>query len=457
MTLRTRLILFSCGTTMAMVVLTLFFGGRNIHHEMESGIDFLLDAEAEEIEAILKAKGADKNSSLVHSAIHDHALLDAEVYYFSIHEPGGKIVYESPNIQETETHLPDLGTGRHKRTIHTPQLGELRLAEYPLGNLHIQIAKSMRELNQIQSQFNRTLALTLPVVFIVILIISLGTSGFVLKPIQDIRKTAQRITAHNLNERIPEPSGRDELASLTHLLNEMFDRLEHSFRQIKRFTADTSHELRTPLSLLRLHAEKLHAATDLPLALQENAEELLAEVNRMTEVVERLLILTKVDAGIVDLKTTRIDIEEFVQELFEDAQALAESKGVSIDLRNLDAGIVEVDATCIRQVFFNLLSNAFAHGTDKGAITIDSSNHNGLWILTVEDNGPGVTKAQLEHIFERFTRMGERGDDLSGAGLGLAISKSLVELHRGTISAENLEGGSGFRVAVSLPTELFVM
>jgi signal transduction histidine kinase len=237
----------------------------------------------------------------------------------------------------------------------------------------------------------------------------------------------------------------------------MFDRLENSFRQIKRFTADTSHELRTPLSLLRLHAEKLHTATDLPLALQENAEELLAEVKRMTEVVERLLILTKVDAGIVDLKTTRIDIEEFVQELFEDAQALAESKGVSIDLRNLDAGIVEVDATCIRQVFFNLLSNAFTHGTDKGAITIDSSNHNGLWILTVEDNGPGVTKAQLEHIFERFTRMGERGDDLSGAGLGLAISKSLVELHRGTISAENLEGGSGFRVAVSLPTELFVM
>ncbi|MBT7982019.1 MAG: HAMP domain-containing protein, partial [Akkermansiaceae bacterium] len=327
MTLRIRLVMFFCGTTMTMVLLTFFFGQRNVHHGMMSGMDFLLDAEAEEIEAILKAKGADKNSLLVYLAIHDHALLDAEVYYFSIHESNGKIVYESPEIEKSETHLPDLGTGRYKRTIHSSQLGELRLAEYPMGNLHIQIAKSMQELNQIQSQFNRTLVLTLPVVFIVILIISLGTSRFVFKPIQNIRKTAQRITVYNLSERIPEPSGRDELASLTHLLNEMFDRLENSFHQIKRFTADTSHELRTPLSLLQLHAEKLHSSIDLPRELQENAKELLTEANRMTEVVNRLLILTKVDAGIFDLKITRIDIKEFTQELFEDAQILAEAKG----------------------------------------------------------------------------------------------------------------------------------
>lgn len=449
MTLRKRLILYFCVSSLVTVGVTVLIGGRIVHQEMLSGIDFLLDAESVEIKAILQAFGADADPTKVADSMDTHARVDATLFYFAVHLSEGQIVYESPNLTGARLHLPDLGGTAVKKTLALEPFGEFRIAEYPLGQVHIQIAKSMREPNQIQKQFYGTLLVVFPLVFFIVLVISIGGSRWVLRPVEDIRLTTQRISARNLSERIPDSGGKDELASLARLLNKMFGRLEQSFRQIEKFTAEASHELRTPLALLRLHAEKLVTARDMPVSLQEHADEILQEVDRTNSVLERLFLLTKADAGAFQIKMETIQIAEFVRELYEDACALSESQLATVQLARCDKGTLQADPSCLRQVFYNLLSNALQHGLKPVQITLHSACENGCWTFSVADNGPGVPQEQLGSIFNRFAR--GINTQHKGAGLGLSISKSLVELHKGTITAITSPCGKGFQITFSLP------
>jgi signal transduction histidine kinase len=274
--------------------------------------------------------------------------------------------------------------------------------------------------------------------------------------VRAIHATASRIRADNLGERIPMPEGRDELAALVRLLNRMFDRLESSFAQIKRFTADASHELKTPLTLMRLNAEKLRAKYSNDSEANAVIGDILEELDHLGQIIESLLFLAKAESGALVLTKTEVQAESFIQDFVEDAVALAEDRGATFTLVRADSGPIRCEQTLVRQLLTNLAINAIRVSPPGGTVTLESRISEGRWHLVVSDRGPGLPQEQLELVFERFQRYGPtsgKSGNEAGAGLGLAICRSIAALHGGTIHAENRAEAAGFSVIVNLPTE----
>ena len=247
------------------------------------------------------------------------------------------------------------------------------------------------------------------------------------------------------------PARGDEIAALARLLNEMIDRLEKSFNHAKRFTADTSHELMTPLSIIRLHAEKLLNDPELPPKYRHAVEEQLQETLHLSETLERLLLLARADSNVLPLNLQSISIHDFMAQFAEDAQLLAESRGLKAIVTQKDGHTASFDQGWIRQVLFNLLSNSVRFSPPGGTITVYSQCAGGQWSVEVWDEGPGVPADRINDIFGRFVQITPRSDPGTGAGLGLAICKSIIDIHRGHISARLRTDRSGLIVSFSLP------
>jgi two-component system heavy metal sensor histidine kinase CusS len=245
---------------------------------------------------------------------------------------------------------------------------------------------------------------------------------------------------------------QDEISNLTRLLNEMFDRLESSFNQIRRFTADASHELKTPLSLIRLHAEQLLLEDRLTPAQQEAVHVQLEEIDRLTKIIEDLLFLSRAEAGAITLDMKSQSPNSFLHAFEQDARVLVEHAGLRCVCIHIGEGEAAFDAKWIRQVLLNLLTNAVAASANRGIITIRSALRTPQWSVSVEDQGVGVPIEKRDQIFERFVRLSHaEGSAERGTGLGLAICRSIVELHGGRIFATAPETGPGLRVIFELP------
>jgi two-component system heavy metal sensor histidine kinase CusS len=286
-------------------------------------------------------------------------------------------------------------------------------------------------------------------------VIGFALSRLALRPVRLIRETANRIGSDNLSERIPVSGVRDEIAELARLLNQMFDRLESSFKQVRRFAAEASHELKTPLSLIRLQAEKLLVTGNLSPAHEEAAQMQLEELARLSRIIEELLFLSRAEARAITLQVKPQDPARFLHTFGQDARVLTEHHGRRFVLANEREGLVAFDAQRIRQVLLNLLANAVDASPRDGLITLRSTFAAGVWRVSVEDQGPGVPPSERERIFERFVRLGDRSSDERGSGLGLAICRSIIALHRGRIWAEAAAGAHGLKVLFEIPvTEL---
>ncbi len=289
------------------------------------------------------------------------------------------------------------------------------------------------------------------------LLVSL-TSGLVLskiamRPIRVIQETADRIRSDNLGERIPVSGVQDEISGLARLLNSMFDRLESSFHQIQRFSAEASHELKTPLSLVRLHAEKLLTEGGLTPDHEEAIRSQLEEVSRLNQIVDDLLFLSRAEARAVAVEFRRENPRAFLASLTPDVQLLAEHVGVRFQETCESGEPVRFDPKWMRQVLLNLVTNALRVAPAGSLLTLESLFTVDVWRLAVEDEGPGVPAGQHERIFERFVRVGPDADahQASGSGLGLAICRSIVGLHGGTIRAEAGNRRGGLRIFCDIP------
>jgi len=232
----------------------------------------------------------------------------------------------------------------------------------------------------------------------------------------------------------------------------MFDRLETSFTGIRRFAADASHELKTPLSLVRLHAERLLVRGNLEPAQSESVHVQLEEIARVNQIIDELLFLSRADAQAITLHPMTQDPARFLRSFAQDASALAEHSGRKFVYSHDGDGTVEFEETRIRQVLLNLLANALKASPPEGAVVLSSSLANGTWHLCVEDEGPGLTAAQREAMFERFVRFNSDGASDRGSGLGLAISRSIVRMHRGWIHAAEGKNGHGLRMEIEMPS-----
>jgi len=271
-----------------------------------------------------------------------------------------------------------------------------------------------------------------------------------LRPLRRIEETANRIHSDNLGERIPVAPVEDEISSLSRLLNEMFDRIETSFHQVRRFSSEVSHELKTPLSLLRLQSERLLADGNLKPEQEEAMLVQLEEIARMNQTIEGLLFLSRAEARAITLDLHPQNPREFLQGFLADARILAEEVGGRLEEKIDGDQEVRFDARSFRRVLLNLVSNAVKVTPPGGLLTVESEFTVDSWQVAIEDEGPGVRPEERDLIFKRFVRL-DQPEAAEGSGLGLAICWSIVEMHRGQIRAEEGSRTGGLRVVCEIP------
>jgi heavy metal sensor kinase len=270
-----------------------------------------------------------------------------------------------------------------------------------------------------------------------------------LAPVDRITQTARLITADSLSKRLDVTPTGDELERLSQTLNEMIARLENAFQRITRFTADASHELRTPLAVMRTTAEVALRAPQAGEDQREALEQIVAEIERMSHLVENLLLIAKADSGAADLKRRRIDFVEAVREACSEASVLARVKGLRFDTALPETTLwVNADRDALRRLFLILLDNAVKYTPTGGSLAVIVSAQDGRVLGTVRDSGIGIAPEDLPHVFARFYRTDRaRSRADGGAGLGLAIGRWIAEVHGGRLSVESEpQHGSSFHV-----------
>jgi len=260
-------------------------------------------------------------------------------------------------------------------------------------------------------------------------------AGRALAPINDMTRQARTISAENLSERLPVPNPRDEIGRLAVVFNDTLSRLQHSFEQLRRFTADASHELRTPLTSLRATGEVALSGKVEPARLREAIASMLEETERLTHLVDNLLILARGDSGKFALPSVRLDLGGMVAAVIDDLKVLAEEKSQHIEFRGDGPLTVRVHAATVRQAILNVVHNAIRYTPNGGHIEVVLSGSGDGWaLLDVRDDGPGIPTLEQEKVFERFYRLDKaRSRAEGGTGLGLSIARWGIRTNGGEI------------------------
>jgi signal transduction histidine kinase len=262
---------------------------------------------------------------------------------------------------------------------------------------------------------------------------------------------ARQITADSLGGRLPVANPYDELGRLAAVFNATLTRLENSFFELRRFTADASHELRTPLTALRAVGEAaLRLDGEDPKSLREALGSMLEETRRLTDLVDALLLLARADTD--ELSSSHppsIDVVNLVSEVRDTLLILAEEKNQRIDI-TAEQLVIRTDRELLRLALLNLVQNAIRYSEAGTAIRLRIKSQDKIGLIEVMDEGPGIALEHQEKIFERFYRVDKaRSRDSGGAGLGLSIARWAIELQGGHIELESEPGdGSLFRIVM---------
>jgi signal transduction histidine kinase len=269
-------------------------------------------------------------------------------------------------------------------------------------------------------------------------------------PINEIARAAREIGGDDLAKRLNWQDRRDELGVLAATFDDMLGRLEGAFARERRFIADASHELKTPLTVINGNAQMLQRWADRDPAVRAEAiETIRAESTSMARVINAMLTLAKTDdADALAMET--VDMSSVVQDVANAMRPGAERKGLTLTVQCADGSLVRGEPGLLRQLITNLTENAIKF-TETGGVTLRVERDKARVRITVSDTGPGIPPDALPYIFERFFRADPaRSRVVEGTGLGLAVVRNIVRVHRGDIRAEPATGG-GTTFVINLP------
>ncbi len=291
--------------------------------------------------------------------------------------------------------------------------------------------------------------LLLPLMIFLSAIAGVLLSALIIRPLRRIVENMRKITAENLKLRIKTPDTQDEIRELTDTFNAMLEKLDKSFSSQSQLIQDMSHEFRTPLTIMRGEMEvalkKKRSPDEYTAVLKSGIEEII----RLSLLVEQLLVLSRFDSREVIMNKEPFSIVEAIKDIVFDFRILLENKHITVSVNVTESIYINGDESQIRRALLNIVGNAIKYTGEGGSIVIDAVSRDGYVRITFTDNGIGISKNNLPLIFNRFFRA-DKSRSGDGYGLGLSISKSIVEAHRGRISVES-EFEHGITVIIDLP------
>lgn len=273
-----------------------------------------------------------------------------------------------------------------------------------------------------------------------------------LAPVRAMVERARRLSAQSLSERLPVVNPHDELGQLALVFNDTLNRLENSFAELKRFTADASHELRTPLTAIRAVGEVGLREGD-PDRLRDVVGSMLEEVARMNQLIDRLLLLAQTDSNTLSVRLSAASVRDVIVQVSDSLNVVAAERAQDLDTREVEDVTAIMDPALVRLALMNLVQNAIRYGPPGRPIRLSAAANGAHAVIEVIDQGAGIPLEHQGRIFERFYRVDKsRARSDGGAGLGLAIVKWAVERMHGTVELDSEVGrGSVFRLRLPLP------
>lgn len=417
-----------------------------------------------------KAVPEPKSLENVGASITDYVVLNPRNFLVQVFDSTGAVVFRSASLGNDTLELKNdflqgadtnvfLSTLNRVFTDKDNRQKEraIRVALAKFRSVVLVVAYPFDEVQSSLDDFLRTLMLLIPVVLLVSTIGGWFLARASLRPVDELTRTAQDITASNLSRRLPVAKSNDEIKRLSETLNDMISRLESSFGRIRQFTADASHELRTPLTILTGELELALRSARTEEEYQEVISSALQETLRMSRVVEDLLLLSRADMGHIRLQSEMINLNDILVDLADATSILGADKNLSISYRHEDQPIYVLgDHARLYQMFLNLLDNAVKYTPRDGSISLTLYRDGNVAEVRVRDTGIGISKEHQKKIFDRFYRVDKaRSRAHGGVGLGLSIVEWTARAHDGVITVESEPGhGSTFIVRLPLAPEL---
>ena len=401
---------------------------------LTDGIDRNLTLRADDVEALMAETGTTPG-----------VLPQVSERFVQVIGPDGMVVLFTPNLGDEsalifEEDLPFFAT------TGVPAVDDDRfrvLGRRLSDGGVIYVGTSFDQVDESTSALVTSLGFAWPILLGSLAVIVWWLVGRTLEPVEEIRSEVAGLGARDLERRVPTTGSGDEIDRLAVTMNEMLERLETATEQQQRFVADASHELRSPLTRLRSQIEvELRDGT----GDQRVLSDLRDEVNGMQRVIEDLLYLARLDAGEMELRPARVDLDDLVLRELENSSL---DSGIRIDASGVALVDVYGDEVRLRRAVSNIIENALRHASSGVSVEVSRDDH---WaVVTVRDDGAGVPSEAAEMIFDRFARVDEaRSESLGGTGLGLAIAREIAAAHGGTLELAN-PGEKGAVFEMRLP------
>jgi heavy metal sensor kinase len=449
--LKLRLTLWHAAVTVLILAFFAFGVFEVVEHRLAAELDRQLRIDFDLVEAQLDLGPDGKVRWLVQGAHGDEGFARLSAW-FEVWSENQELLFRHWPVREADIHQP----------LPPPQEPALRFATIELEDeVYVRVMKRparIRERGVIvrvirdESDMRRTLReifdvflLAAPVAALLAALGGYFVARRSLRPVAVMAERAKKITSDSLGDRLPVSNPHDEIGQLAAVFNDTLQRLESSFAELKRFTADASHELRTPLTALRTVGEVALREANHPAI-----SSMLEEAQRLQDLIESLLTLARMESGKVGVQREPLRVGEVLREVCDSLHVLAVEKHQTIDLVDADGPIASGDRLLLRQALLNIVDNALRYAPPETRITLRAAAQDSAVVIAVTDQGPGIAPEHHAKIFDRFYRINKaRPRAEGGNGLGLAIAKWAIERQGGHIQVESSSGnGTTFRIVL---------
>ncbi len=395
----------------------------------------------EELQQDIKTRGEDENCRII--VVDRNALAVADTNQVAIDK-----VYIVPEILTALEGTDGSNLRNDEDVIYASAYIENEKSE-KIGA--VLVITSFSEVSSFLNEFNGKWVLITIVIGIIILLFAFFMAKIILDPLKKILATIQKISDGQLHQRI-ELTGKNEYTQLADAINTMTTRLEQVDSSRQEFVSNVSHELKTPLSSIKVLSDSLLLQEDVPNEMyREFMQDINSEVDRMTNIINDLLSLVRLDSNAAKLNIKTISTNEFLTAIIKQLTPLANKKNITI---NYDAGsdvAIEADEVKLNLAITNLVENGIKYTPEDGSVKISVNADNQDCYITIQDTGIGISEEEQSKIFERFYRVDNSRDrETGGTGLGLAITHSTIMLHNGSVKIISGEG-KGATFIVRLP------